>query len=597
MQGIIAARLDGLDPEDKGLLQDAAVIGKVFWSGALAAIGDRDRFAVEERLHALERRELVRRERRSSVAGESEYAFRHVLVRDVAYGAIPRAGRAERHRAAAEWIEALGRPEDHADLLAHHYLSALELARAAGVDSGVIADAAAGALVRAGDRASSLNAFSSAVRLYDEALGLGVDERDRPRVLYRLGAALHLAGNERRIEILEEARDLLVAAGDPETAAEASLLLAEAWWFRGQRDPARKHLARAQELVSGRDASPAAARVFAQVARHSMIAGENEQAIESARQALALADELGLEEVRVLALNVVGAARVHTGDRGGIADLERALELALAANSPEAARVYNNLGAVLYGQGEIRRGGELWREGKEVAERLGNATVGRYLSGHVIPLNYDNGDWEEALRAANAFIGECEAGSPHYLEGEAHGIRGRILFARDEVDGALAAVARAVELGRKAKDPQAMRPALGVHMRINLRLGRIAEARAAARELLSLGGGMVELAFAADPLNLGDEVGAAIAERPETRWTQAARMILEGALEDAADLLEHMGDLAFSADVRLRAAKALVAQGRRAEADTQLSKAVGFYRSAGAKRYLREAEALLAATA
>ena len=80
VQGIIAARLDGLDPTDKGLLQDASVVGKVFWSGALAAIGSgQDRFAVEERLHALERRELVRRERRSSVAGESEYAFRHVL--------------------------------------------------------------------------------------------------------------------------------------------------------------------------------------------------------------------------------------------------------------------------------------------------------------------------------------------------------------------------------------------------------------------------------------------------------------------------------------------------------------------------------------
>ena len=239
----------------------------------------------------------------------------------------------------------------------------------------------------------------------------------------------------------------------------------------------------------------------------------------------------------------------------------------------------------------------MWREGKDVADRLGNATVGRYISGVVVWADHDAGNWDEALRAADAFIAECEAGSSHYLEGDAHGLRARILFARDEVEEALAAAARAVELGRKAKDPQAMRPALGVHMRINLRLGRIAEARAAARELLSLGGGMVELAFAADPLNLGDEVGAAIAERPETRWTQAARMILEGQLEDAADLLEHMGDLAFSADVRLRAAKALVAQGRRAEADTQLSKAVGFYRSAGAKRYLREAEALLAATA
>lgn len=596
VQGIIAARLDGLEAEDKGLLQDAAVIGKVFWSGALAAIGDRDRFAVEERLHALERRELVRRERRSSVAGESEYAFRHVLVRDVAYGAIPRAARAERHRAAAEWIESLGRPEDHADLLAHHYLSALELARAAGTEAGILTEAAAAALVSAGDRASALNAFVSAARFYDEALTLGVEAGDRPRVLFRLGAALHLAGDERRIDALEEARDLLVAAGDPETAAEASLLLAEAWWFRGQRDLAMEHLGQAQELVHDREASPAAARVIAQVARYRMLAGESEEAIGYARQALALADELGLEEPRLLALNVLGSARVITGDRGGIADVERALELALAANSPEAARVYNNLGAMLYRQGEIRRAGELWREGKKVAERLGNATVGRYLSGVVIWFDYDNGDWEEALRAANAFIAECEAGSPHYLHGDVLSLRGRILLARDDVEGALAAAARAVELGREAKDPQALTPGLGAQLRIAADLGRTAEARLVAHELLSLDGSAVVLALTADALELHDEVGALIAKQPDTPWTRAAGSILAGELEQAADMLEEIGDRPGEAEVRLRAAAALVAAGRRAEADVQLTKALAFCRSVGATRYIREGEALLAAT-
>ena len=92
VQGLIAARIDALAPEEKALLQDAAVLGKVFWLGAVAALGGVGRWAAEERLHALERKEFVRRERRSSVAGETEYAFRHLLVRDVAYGQIPRAG-------------------------------------------------------------------------------------------------------------------------------------------------------------------------------------------------------------------------------------------------------------------------------------------------------------------------------------------------------------------------------------------------------------------------------------------------------------------------------------------------------------------------
>src|SRR3954452_24161984 len=76
VQGIIAARLDALAPEEKALVQDAAVLGKVFWSGALAAMSGLQRWTVEERLHGLERKEFVRRDRRSSVASETEYAFR-----------------------------------------------------------------------------------------------------------------------------------------------------------------------------------------------------------------------------------------------------------------------------------------------------------------------------------------------------------------------------------------------------------------------------------------------------------------------------------------------------------------------------------------
>ena len=108
---------------------------------------------MEERLHGLERKEFVQRARRSSVAGETEYAFRHLLLRDVAYGQIPRPARAEGHRRAAEWLESLGRPEDHAETLAHHYVSALDLAKAAGIEVAGLADRARPALREAGDRA------------------------------------------------------------------------------------------------------------------------------------------------------------------------------------------------------------------------------------------------------------------------------------------------------------------------------------------------------------------------------------------------------------------------------------------------------------
>ena len=134
VQSLISARLDTLSAERKSLLQDASVLGKVFWAGAVAAMAGRNRHEVELALHELTRKELVRR-RMSSMEGEHEYGFWHVLVRDVCYGQIPRAARATRHLAAAGWIEekARERVEDLADVLAYHYQAALELNQAAGL--------------------------------------------------------------------------------------------------------------------------------------------------------------------------------------------------------------------------------------------------------------------------------------------------------------------------------------------------------------------------------------------------------------------------------------------------------------------------------
>ena len=173
VQGIIAARLDALPAEEKRLLQDAAVLGKVFWLGAVVPKDNGDRRAIEMRLHALERKDFIQRARRSSVADEAEYAFLHSLVRDVAYGQIPRGERAEKHRLAAEWIGMLARGEDHAEMRAHHYRSARELRRAAGqpVDAAFAARALE-SLRDAGDRAYALNAYATSTGFYQSALEL-----------------------------------------------------------------------------------------------------------------------------------------------------------------------------------------------------------------------------------------------------------------------------------------------------------------------------------------------------------------------------------------------------------------------------------------
>src|SRR5262249_27618529 len=90
VQGIIAARLDALSPPEKSLLQDAAVIGRTVWLGAVCELAERDRAGADGLLYRLERKQLVRRSRRSSVAGETEFTFAHGLIEEVAYGQLTR---------------------------------------------------------------------------------------------------------------------------------------------------------------------------------------------------------------------------------------------------------------------------------------------------------------------------------------------------------------------------------------------------------------------------------------------------------------------------------------------------------------------------
>ena len=174
VQGLIAARLDTLPPDRKALLQDAAVIGKVFWAGALEAMGERDGEGVRDGLHQLARKELVRPARLSSVEGQAEYAFWHALIRDVAYGQIPRSARAAKHLAVADWIEEMAgaRLVDHSELLAHHTTEAIALGEASGASPDPELELrAARYLVLAGDRAIELDIVAAAAR-YRRALEL-----------------------------------------------------------------------------------------------------------------------------------------------------------------------------------------------------------------------------------------------------------------------------------------------------------------------------------------------------------------------------------------------------------------------------------------
>ena len=172
IHALLAARLDTLAADRKSLLTDAAVVGKVFWDGPLVAMG----LAMPARSRGRwpsSRSSASRPAAQSSMAGEREYAFWHVLGRDVAYRQLPRGSRAARHAAAA-WLEAkLGDRVDVADVLADHWGTALELSRAAGQEDRArqAEPKAIGFLVRAGERAMGLD-MGAAVSRFEAAKDL-----------------------------------------------------------------------------------------------------------------------------------------------------------------------------------------------------------------------------------------------------------------------------------------------------------------------------------------------------------------------------------------------------------------------------------------
>jgi DNA-binding SARP family transcriptional activator/tetratricopeptide (TPR) repeat protein len=172
VQGIIAARLDALPPDTKALLQDASVIGNVFWPGAVAAIGGRSRIGCAAQLEQLLNDDLVRRDERSAVQDAAQYTFKHALIRDVAYTQIPHAKRTAKHTCVAAWIESHTRRDDVAELMAHHYLSALEYADAADIEEQKLAERTIEALCMAAERARHLYANSDATNYLRKALTL-----------------------------------------------------------------------------------------------------------------------------------------------------------------------------------------------------------------------------------------------------------------------------------------------------------------------------------------------------------------------------------------------------------------------------------------
>jgi class 3 adenylate cyclase/tetratricopeptide (TPR) repeat protein len=598
--GIVTARVDLLPAAEKELLRDAAVMGSVVWSDGLRAVSDCESAEdVGELLRALGRKEFLRRERHSAVTGATQHAFVHGLVRDAVYAQLSRPDRIERHVRVARWIESLpdDRREDRAELLAHHYVQAIELADSAGLDADALRPAATAALRESGMRAFSIGAYPSAVRALRAAARWtpgGLDSRAL-RVLGKSRVFTEQSGSEE----LRLAYEGLVAAGTRGEAAVAAIDIAYSHWQHGDGAGTAEWVARGLELVEGEPPSFEHAHVVAQAARFAMLAGRSEESLAIADRALDSAEASSAHAPRTSALITKATACANSGDYSTYEeDFEEALALAHERNPSEAGRAYFNLGSIRFDLGDLDGAQSACRLGLAHYARMGMVTgPGR---GNLCETCFLLGAWDEAEEVARKELERGERTGGLYADPT-------FLFVLAEIDAArtgvqeetVASARRIVELALMRGDDQAVLPALAGASWMLARsreedagrlLDDLVERRRASPGGIPPGPWTVHAALALDRLGRSGEL-AAIGEPPGSRFLRAALALEAGRYGEAAETLRAIGSVQLEAEAEVLAARACRAADDERGAEAMLTRARELLAGLGATARLRELDA------
>jgi len=299
IQALLAARIDQLPRPEREALERGAVEGQVFHRGAVEALSA-DGMTVAGHLLRLVRKELVRPSA-AMVAGDEAFRFRHLLIRDATYEALPKSTRAELHELFANWIAEHGAELVELDeLLGYHLEQAARYRFELGAPQPQLAARASAHLGAAGTRALERLDDHAAMNLLDRAAGLLDDASPaRLRLLPRLAEAAHMIGDIQRSEdLLAEAIDRAPAAGEAAAALRA--------------------------------------RIFASFVHGHMGRAALPTLLDELDQVLAETQAAGDEELTARALHSRGWFRLWLGrSDDGLADFLQALQAAGRASSPK----------------------------------------------------------------------------------------------------------------------------------------------------------------------------------------------------------------------------------------------------------------------
>jgi class 3 adenylate cyclase/tetratricopeptide (TPR) repeat protein len=477
VQGLVASRLDLVSDDERAVLHAASVLGDSCWPSPVALLAELPGPEVEVCLAQLARRGMLRRVRPSSVPGEPEYVFRSALVRELVYARLPRPRRLQQHVRAADWwaTRPSGRDSELAELVAHHRVIASELASALrSPEAGLRAEQARLALREAAERSYVLRALLPCRTHLDRALALwdpAVDPVGRQSCLRLAEEVRFLAdrdsyvkeGGAQRVAAVAEALSALNA--DAEAARAHTLLGQVAWWVADRKEALDQH-GRAVELLSTLPPGEQQALALTELARLQMLCEQSADAIRTGREAVALAERLGLFEAVANALCTVGVARYLSGDAGGITDQETALELARREQLAALPRVANNLATTLQEEGELRRSYALMDEAAAASASGGSGGGAGMHSFQAEPeaalRAYNEGDWDLSLNLALGFLDQAQDRLGPW-EAHLRGLRTLLRLLRGEDAGVLIpGLEAAIDQARSSGFPQIVRPVLSI---------------------------------------------------------------------------------------------------------------------------------------
>jgi class 3 adenylate cyclase/tetratricopeptide (TPR) repeat protein len=404
LHGLIAARLDGLTPVERRLLQDASVLGKTFTIEAISALSSPPEAELEPLLSGLIRKELLSIQTDPRSPERGQYGFVQELVRTVAYATLSKKDRAARHLAAAAWLETswAAKPEEIVEVLAAHYLEAYRAVPSA-PDAAEVKAKALELLTRAGQRAAALAAGGEARRYFEQAAELADQPAVQAGLHEQAGQMAWMAGSgEQASAHFARAIELFEAIGLTHPAARVSARLGEVDWVAERLEQGLERMEAAFRVLAAEEPDEDLATLAAELGRLHFFKGELDLAAERIEVALELAESLWLPEVLSQALNTKGGIAQFKGrSQEALALLRHALEIAVQNDLAAAAlRAYGNFSDLLCRRDRYDEALEQDQRGLSLARKVGNRFLEWRLIGELTYPLFATGRWEEAARLA-----------------------------------------------------------------------------------------------------------------------------------------------------------------------------------------------------